>query len=152
MVISRKISAVLLLLILSIFQPCFADESLYKGEIRYLTVNDLTRLSPDISIEEIKALFGEPLKSEGMIGWPRVEFSTGYSDIDQWKRAYWFFFKKGKSGRPKHPLQLEYVASISDEQKDVSPPLWDLIPKMTIRWPESNANQSLMKLYFGVDP
>ncbi|MCP5163406.1 MAG: hypothetical protein H6999_10580 [Hahellaceae bacterium] len=151
----KNIVFVFLLNITALFQVAHADEpfEFETPPTRLITLSDIQTLKPLASVESIKAVFGEPLRAGGIaIGWPKQEHAEAYSENEQWKRAYWFFFQRGKSGRPEHPLKLEYVASLKDDVKDISDPLLDLIPKMTIDWPTEKAGESLMQVYFGVAP
>lgn len=121
-------------------------------DTQFIDVHALKVLSHQDSPESLTARFGKPLRADRIaIGWPNKRDKHLSSKTEQWKQAYWFFFKLNENGQPEHPLKLDMVASLKpndEEDVELDRPLFDLFPLMTIDWPNSLKGKNFVEQYW----
>ena len=115
--------------------------------IRYLSSEDFSLITEGMSLDALNEEFGEPMQGDlPAVAWPKLEQKGTMTNLELWKRGYWFFFKKTR-GRVTRPYKLEYIASLKEDSKSIDKPLLDLIPFMTIDWPKPDQGNLLIQKY-----
>lgn len=116
-------------------------------DIKHLKEDDLSALPATISFEQLKERFGSFTRADSYaIGWPKLK-QKKLNPIGKWKRSYWFFYKMDDKGRPAFPVMLDFVASIPENEKDISEAWLELVSKMKLDWPPEHIGNSVLEYY-----
>jgi len=141
----NSIRKLFVLALISFSTFAISDDFLMTG-IRYLDDKDIAEIPPKTSFEQLEKMFGKFTRADSYaIGWPKKHLKK-LTDIEKWRRSYWFFYDRNENGRAKRPVTLKYVASLPNDLEVIDEPWISLASKMIVDWPLEHKGNLLINM------